>query len=105
MNIRRSSSVGFANAQSVGIPWDCLVCCSNRGSNRLTLADRTLAATRTLMEGIRRANDENQVDFPEPEMLDQPPEEFQALFEGGVEGFDGPNQGLSYLVAILDDEI
>ena len=37
-----SGTADFANVQSVSLPWDCLVCCSNREAKRKTLAERTL---------------------------------------------------------------
>lgn len=104
LGIRNSGPVGFENSQSVGVPWDCLVCCTGGQGGLLGLADQALAATRRLTEGMANQNVDSPIDFFEPEILDQPPEEIQALIGGGdLDNFRDSLERVSYLVAILDD--
>jgi len=102
--LMNSRTADFANAQSVSIPWDCLVCCSNRAAKRLPLAERAVAAIARLMEGFGLDDSLDLGAGPEPLILDQPPLPIQALLEGMPEEYEGSLPGISYLVAILQDD-
>ena len=100
-----SGTADFEHAQRVGIPWDCLVCCSNREAKRMTLAERTVAAIDRLMQSFQTDDSQNLDAIPRPLVLDEPPNEIQALLEGATEDLEGSLTGISYLVAILQDDI
>ena len=71
----------------------------------MTLAERTVASIGRLMEGFRSADSQDVVEVPDLLILDEPPLEIQALLEGFPEEYEGSLPRISYLVAILQDDI
>ena len=93
-SLMNSGTANFENAQRVGVPWDCLVCCSNREFKRMTLAERTVAAIGRLMQSFRPDDSQFMDAVPEPLILDEPPIEIQALLEGATEDLEGSLPGI-----------
>ncbi len=71
----------------------------------MTLAERTVAAIDRLMQSFQTDDSQNLDAIPRPLVLDEPPNEIQALLEGATEDLEGSLTGISYLVAILQDDI